>query len=192
MKKNKREDVKIFFSVYEAPSGVGGIVANNKGLLEVFLPVKDAIEDMISKISKFYPTVSGENTLTRKASELLRRYFSGQKVSFDLPLDMEDCTEFRRDVYEAVSRIPYGSVRTYAEIASEIKSPKSSRGVGSAMAKNLLPIIIPCHRVIGSDGKMTGYSAPGGTDMKEALLRMEGVIFDDGEKRVKKCTLQGV
>jgi methylated-DNA-[protein]-cysteine S-methyltransferase len=186
VKKKRREEAGTCFSVYATPSGFGGVVASSEGLVEVFLPVSDTVEEMKSHIARLYPKAAGENTLTGKAAEMLRKYFSGQKVSFDLPLDLEDCTEFRRTVYKAVSRIPYGSVRTYAEVAAEIKSPKASRGIGSAMAGNPVPIIIPCHRVIGSDGKMTGYSAPGGTDMKAKLLRMEGVRFEKGEKKVKR------
>lgn len=186
MNKNRRENAGIRFSVYAAPSGVGAVVASDAGLLEVFLPTPGSIEEMKSQIMRLYPNVSGENTLTRNAAELLRQYFSGRHVDFDLPLDLEDSTEFRRAVYAAVFHIPYGSVRTYAEVAAEIGKPKASRGIGTAMAGNSLPVIIPCHRVIGADGKMTGYSAPGGTALKADLLRMEGVCFDDGGKKVKR------
>jgi methylated-DNA-[protein]-cysteine S-methyltransferase len=186
VKKRRREEAGTCFSVYATPSGFGGVVASSEGLVEVFLPASETAEEMKAHITRLYPKASGENSLTGKAAEMLRKYFSGQEVIFDLPLDLEDCTEFRRTVYKAVSRIPYGSVRTYAEVAAEINSPKASRGIGSAMAGNSLPIIIPCHRVIGTDGSMTGYSAPGGTDMKVILLQMEGVQFEKGQEKAKR------
>ncbi len=186
MKKKRRENAGISFSVYATPYGFGGVVASSKGLLEIFLPMVKSAEDMISHVMRSYPSASGEDVLTAKAAEMLGKYFSGQRVEFHLPLDLEDCTEFRRAVYEAVSRIPYGNVSTYAQVAAGIGRPGSSRGVGSAMAGNPLPIIIPCHRVIGSDGQMTGFSAPGGTAMKANLLQMEGVCFENGGNRVKR------
>lgn len=186
MNRRRREKAGKYFSVYAAPSGFGGVVASSAGLLEVFLPAPNTIEEVKSHIMRLYPKASGENALSRKAAEMLRKYFSGQRVDFDLPLDLEDCTDFRRTVYEAVYRIPYGTVRTYAEVAAEISNPRASRGVGSAMAGNSLPIIIPCHRVIGANGKMTGYSAPGGTGLKANLLQMEGVCFKNGSKKVKR------
>lgn len=184
MKKKRREEAGVFFSLYETASGSGGVVASSEGLLEVFLPVSATDEEMKSHITRLYPLVSGENALTRKAADMLRKYFSGQRVDFDLPLDLRNCTEFRRTVYEAVSGIAYGTVKTYAEVAAGIGRSGASRGIGSAMAANTLPVIIPCHRVIGSNGKMTGYSAPGGTVTKANLLQMEGVLFDKGKKKV--------
>ncbi len=186
MKKNRRNAEGMYFSIYETCSGFGGVVASSGGIIEVFLPVSRTVEDIKSQIMQIYPRVTGENMLTGKAARMLRDYFKGQKVCFELPLDLGNCTEFSRSVYKAVSRIPYGSVKTYAEIAVEAGSPKATRGVGTVMAGNTIPIIIPCHRVIGSNGKMTGYSAPGGTEMKSILLRMEGVCFEKDGKKVKR------
>ncbi|HET6420278.1 MAG TPA: methylated-DNA--[protein]-cysteine S-methyltransferase [Geobacteraceae bacterium] len=186
MKKCRRNDVGIFYSIYETSTGFGGVVASSEGLIEVLLPVSISVDEIKSQIKQLYPRVTGENTLTGNAAELLRDYFNGQKVSFELPLDLGNCTEFSLLVYKSVSRIPYGSVKNYAEVAAETGSPKASRGVGSVMAGNTIPIIIPCHRVIGSDGKMTGYSAPGGTEMKSILLQMEGIRFEKGGKKAKR------
>lgn len=164
--------------------GCGGVVASYKGVLEVFLPVSPTPEELESLIVRLYPLQHGENQLTIKAADMLRKYFSGQRVDFDLPLDLEDCSEFRRTVYKAVAGIAYGTLKTYAEVAAAIGRSGAARGIGSAMAANRLPIIIPCHRVIGSDGKMTGYSAPGGTGRKADLLEMEGVLLDKGKMKV--------
>ncbi|MCL4517233.1 MAG: methylated-DNA--[protein]-cysteine S-methyltransferase [Firmicutes bacterium] len=103
----------------------------------------------------------------------LREYFCGQRQQFSIPLSIEG-TAFCRQVWRELSRIPYGQVRTYAAIAASIGRPKAYRAVGQANYLNLLPIIIPCHRVIGKNGKMTGYR--GSIPMKQYLLNLEGAI----------------
>ncbi len=185
MKRKRREDAGIYCSVYLTVMGVGGIVASRKGLIEIFMPQTRSAGEMKSVILRFYPRVSGESEITTTVAGLLKEYFSGEKVEFDVPLDREGCTDFQQDVYEAVYEIPYGSVRTYKEVAERIKRPGAARGIGAAMAGNPLPIVVPCHRVVGSGGEMTGYSAPGGTDLKMRLLMMEGVEFVEGKNKVK-------
>jgi O-6-methylguanine DNA methyltransferase len=107
----------------------------------------------------------------RAAVSQLRQYFSGSRLAFDLPLDVRG-TAFQKAVWSEVVRIPYGSTVTYGEVAQLMGKPKASRAVGSAVGANPLPIIVPCHRVIGAGGSLTGYGA--GLDVKEALLRLEG------------------
>ncbi|MDO4332944.1 MAG: methylated-DNA--[protein]-cysteine S-methyltransferase [Eubacteriales bacterium] len=101
----------------------------------------------------------------------LQEYFAGQRKCFDLPLAPAG-TEFQKKVWEALMTIPYGEVRTYGQIAAQIGNPKASRAVGMANYNNPIGIIIPCHRVIGADGKLTGYA--GGMEKKEQLLHLEG------------------
>lgn len=186
MKKKSKNEAGRYFSLYKTESGCGGVVASDEGLVKVFLPAKRSIEEMESHIVKSYPLVSSDSNVTRKAAELLQKYFTGESVIFDLPVDLKSCTTFQQTVYEAVAQIPYGDVKSYAEVAAVITRPKASRGIGSAMARNPLPIIIPCHRVVGSSGKMTGYSAPGGVEMKKSLLQMEGVCLEKLGKGSKK------
>ncbi len=104
------------------------------------------------------------------AAEQLGDYFAGKRHSFDLNL-RPDGTEFQLRVLEELQRIPYGSTVSYGEIAERIGKPKAVRAVGAANGRNPIPIIIPCHRVIGSNGKMTGFG--GGIPTKKALLRLE-------------------
>jgi len=104
----------------------------------------------------------------------LREYFSGSRRAFDLPLDVRG-TVFQKAVWDEIARIPYGATTTYGEIAQHIGKPNAARAVGSANGANPLPIVIPCHRVIGADGSLTGYG--GGLEMKAALLRLEGVFL---------------
>jgi O-6-methylguanine DNA methyltransferase len=101
----------------------------------------------------------------------LREYFSGSRRVFDLPLDVRG-TAFRRAVWSQVVRIPYGATATYGDIAQLVGKPKASRAVGAALGANPLPIVVPCHRVIGVGHSLTGFGA--GLDVKEALLRLEG------------------
>ena len=100
----------------------------------------------------------------------LTEYFSGQRKDFDLPLKL-DGTEFQVSVLEALLEIPYGETTSYGAIAKQIGRPKAVRAVGAANGRNPIPIIVPCHRVIGSSGDLTGFG--GGLDTKEALLRLE-------------------
>jgi methylated-DNA-[protein]-cysteine S-methyltransferase len=101
----------------------------------------------------------------------LREYFSGSRRVFDLLLDVYG-TDFQRAVWSQVVRIPYGATATYGDIARLVGKPKGSRAVGVALGANPLPIVIPCHRVIGASGSLTGFGA--GLDVKETLLRLEG------------------
>lgn len=102
--------------------------------------------------------------------EQLAEYFSGERKDFDLPLRIAG-TEFQLSVLEALQEIPYGETRSYGAIAKQIGRPKAVRAVGAANGRNPIPIIVPCHRVIGHTGDLTGFG--GGLDTKEALLRLE-------------------
>ncbi|MBQ5703191.1 MAG: methylated-DNA--[Peptococcaceae bacterium] len=103
----------------------------------------------------------------------LEEYFAGLRAAFSLPLAPEG-TDFQKAVWRELENIPYGETRTYGQIARALGNPKTSRAVGMANHKNPVAIMIPCHRVIGADGSLTGYA--GGLDIKETLLRLEGAI----------------
>lgn len=111
-----------------------------------------------------------ESPLLRAARTQLLEYLSGARRSFDLPLDPAG-TDFQRSVWEALRAIPYGQTRTYGEIAAAVGRPRAVRAVGQANHVNPLPIFIPCHRVVGKNGALTGYA--GGLDLKGALLALE-------------------
>lgn len=100
----------------------------------------------------------------------LKEYFKGQRNVFDLPLQMKG-TQFQQEVWQALQEIPYGETRTYSDIAVAIGRPKATRAVGMANHCNPLAIIVPCHRVIGKNGSLTGYA--GGLEKKQALLALE-------------------
>ena len=104
------------------------------------------------------------------AQQQLNEYFQGQRQTFELPLDFEG-TEFQKKVWQALLNIPFGETRSYRQIAEQVGSPKAVRAVGAANGQNPISIIAPCHRVIGSGGKLVGFA--GGLDNKEILLKLE-------------------
>jgi len=102
-------------------------------------------------------------------------YFSGKQVNWKITLDVSSGTEFQQVVWSALRRIPYGQTITYGQLAQRIGKPGASRAVGTANAANPLPVIIPCHRVVAGNGRLGGFS--GGLHIKQALLRLEGVLL---------------
>ena len=111
-----------------------------------------------------------ETLLIKEAFKQIEEYIKGTRKEFDLPLNPEG-TEFRKKVWRELRKIPYGKTVSYGAIAKNIGNPKASRAVGGANNKNPIAIIIPCHRVIGSNGKLVGYA--GGLDIKQKLLEIE-------------------
>lgn len=111
-----------------------------------------------------------ETTLTKKAFQQLEEYFEGKRKSFDLPLKLEG-TEFQKRVWQELMKIPYGKTVSYKELAKSVGNEKACRAVGMANNKNKIMIVIPCHRVVGSNGDLTGYA--GGLNMKRYLLDLE-------------------
>lgn len=118
------------------------------------------------------PTAGGErDPVLRSASAQLRAYFAGERTAFDLPL-RPGGTPFERRVWGALREIPYGETTSYGAIADRLGEPGAARAVGRANARNPIPVIVPCHRVIGADGSLTGFG--GGLACKRALLDLEG------------------
>lgn len=154
----------MYYNIIESPIGPILLAGDETGLKHLnFLKGKKRIEipaDWIENKEFF-----------REAARQLEDYFSGKLQSFDLELAPEG-TGFQMSVWKALCEIPYGETRTYKDIAISIGKPRAYRAVGLANNRNPIAIIIPCHRVIGSDGKFTGYAS--GLDIKEFLLRLEG------------------
>jgi O-6-methylguanine DNA methyltransferase len=109
-------------------------------------------------------------------AEQIKRYLTGERTAFDAPVDLSGLTAFQRQVLQAVSRVPHGTVVSYAELARRIGRPRAARAVGQALGRNPVPLVIPCHRVLASDGSMGGYSGRGGVRTKRALLKLEGAL----------------
>ncbi len=122
-----------------------------------------------------WPEDAGHPVL-RQASEQLGDYFAGRRSHFDLPLDLRCGTAFQQSVWQALLAIPSGEVISYGEVSRRIGNPTAVRAVGGAIGRNPISIIVPCHRVTGSSGALTGYA--GGLDRKTALLRLEGALAE--------------
>ena len=117
-----------------------------------------------------YEGIEQETALIKEANRQLSEYLKGERKAFDLPLNPKG-TDFQKRVWRALCDIPYGETRSYKQIAEAIGHPKAVRAVGMANNRNPITIVVPCHRVIGADGKLVGYG--GGLEMKEFLLRLE-------------------
>jgi len=151
----------------EIKSIVGGltIVVNDKSLIAILwdnenlkrVPLKAFIED-------------DRHPMIFEVEKQLAEYFAGKRSFFDIPLEYKG-TPFQQDVWKTLATIPYGKTASYKEIAEKIQRPKAVRAVGTAIGKNPISIIIPCHRVIGSNGSLTGFA--GGLDRKQILLQLE-------------------
>ena len=151
---------KAFF--YKTKIGKIGIAENGNAITNIFFG-----NTVVPKEFK-----EEETPLLKEGIKQLEEYFEGKRIEFDIPLETEG-TEFERTVWNALLKIPYGQTRTYKQIAEQIDRPKASRAVGRANGLNPISIFIPCHRVIGSNGKLTGYA--GGLELKKRLLNIENI-----------------
>lgn len=146
--------------LFETPMGYMALAADAQALTRLYLP-----NQPMPRIA-FRPT-----PLLEAAERQILEYLAGNRREFDLPLRPQG-TPFQQAVWAALRDIPYGQTRTYRDIARAVNCPKGFRAVGMANQKNPLPILIPCHRVVGADGSLTGYA--GGLELKRALLAIEG------------------
>lgn len=144
------------------------ILSTPAGMLEIHAE-GDAIT-RVNFIRSGNPTPAPSHPILQQACLQLQEYFAGKRTHFTLPLNPEG-TEFQRQVWHALQQIPHGQTRSYADIAAAIGNPKAVRAVGQANNRNPIGIIIPCHRVIGADGTLTGYA--GGLEAKQWLLEHE-------------------
>lgn len=157
----------LYFTQTSSPVGGITLVASDQGLAGLYLegqrhwPTDSATWIREHDGSRFDPALNA-----------LARYFMGKSFTFDLPLDLVTGTEFQREVWRALLEIPAGHTWTYSQLASHVKRPAAVRAVGAAVGRNPLSIIIPCHRVIGTDRSLTGYA--GGLDRKRWFLAHEG------------------
>lgn len=152
------------------PSPIGRILVGvtDQGLFLAHFPLKGSVRSSLRAYGAFRPTRS--RARTAEIRRQLRRYFAGKLRRFDVPLDLRG-TPFQVAVWKALRTIPYGRTASYGEIARRIGKPGAARAVGGANNRNPIGIVVPCHRVIGSSGDLTGYAA--GLKVKRALLRLE-------------------
>ena len=159
----------MFYSDVETPQGRVRIVTDEHAVVAVsFHPEKSM------KLLRFGLTGKEQpNEISRMAARQVEEYFAGQRTRFDLPVDFGHTSDFASAVLGCLTQVPYGEIVTYGTLAALSGSPKAARAVGRIMASNPIPIIVSCHRVVGSTGKMTGYSGGDGVKTKEWLLAFE-------------------
>ncbi len=153
-----------FYTIIPSPLGDILLAGNPNGLAQI------SFQEGSSALLPAPNWQEDESTFAEVRRQL-NAYFTGELHHFDLPLAPKG-TPFQQTVWQTLQTIPYGTTSTYGELASKIGNPKASRAVGAANGRNPIPIIIPCHRVIGANGKLTGFR--GGLQFKEALLSLEG------------------
>jgi methylated-DNA-[protein]-cysteine S-methyltransferase len=156
-----------------SPVGVLQLVASDAGLVAVLWP-----EDSPRRVRLDEAREDASHPVLRKAIAQLEEYFAGERKEFDLPLDVRGTT-FQKQVWEQLLAIPYGKTRSYGEIATRLGKPTASRAVGAANGRNPLSIVVPCHRVIGMSGALTGFA--GGLEVKRVLLELEGISMPGPE-----------
>lgn len=163
-----------YVSLFETALGTGAVMASECGIRRVYLPHDDSSRSFTRDgLDRLPPS-----ELTERVSHMLMQHFKGERQAFEnTALDMALPGVFRMRILGLIRSIPFGVVKSYKEVACLAGSPGAARAVGGALAANPLPIIIPCHRVIAGNGRLTGFSAPGGVGMKKFLLQLEGIEF---------------
>lgn len=168
------------FILFRTKLGWMGLVGGEKGVQRIYLP-EPSREDLGERITGEFPDGrEGGHALAQAKREILE-YFDGRRKKFEMPLDFSSATPFQRKAYQVMLAIPFGKVYTYRWLAEKIGNPKGLRAVGNANGKNRWPLVVPCHRIVGSNGRLTGFSAPGGLDLKAELLKLEGIPVEKGK-----------
>ncbi len=129
-----------------------------------------------------WPNAKRKRGCAKSLASDVRHYFLGRVPSFDTPIDIASMTPFRQCVLEACRRVPYGQTASYQDLARAVGRPAATRAVGSTMAHNPIPLIIPCHRIVRSDGSLGGFSAADGVSLKRRMLRLEGATIGQGAR----------
>jgi methylated-DNA-[protein]-cysteine S-methyltransferase len=162
--------VDVSFDVADSPVGPLLLAVTDRGLCRIsFDPEPDRATDELAR------TFGVRVLRAPREVDLVRReldeYFEGRRREFDLPVDLRGRSGFSRDILDRLARVPYGKVTTYGSLAAEAGNPRAARAVGTIMNRNPIPIVLPCHRVVGSTGSLVGYG--GGLDRKRLLLDLE-------------------
>lgn len=164
----------VAYDLVDSPIGSLLVATSPRGLCRISYDADP--EQEVERLARaFGLRVLRSPTPIDAARRELDEYFEGTRREFDLPLDIALLADFNRRVLRELARVPYGEVVTYGELAARSARPRAARAVGMVMNRNPLPIVLPCHRVLGANGKLTGYA--GGLERKETLLRLEGAIL---------------
>jgi methylated-DNA-[protein]-cysteine S-methyltransferase len=160
------------FDLAETPIGTLLVAATDRGVCQISFDPDRGLEELSQAAGRRVLRVPRRIEAARRE---LDEYFEGRRTEFDLHLDVSRVPEFQRVVLNELALVPYGEVTTYGALAARVGKPRAARAVGGAMHHNPIPIVLPCHRVIGANGSLTGYG--GGLDRKRALLKLEGALL---------------
>lgn len=163
--------VDVAFDVVDSPVGDLFVAVSDRGLAEISYDTR--VEEQLEVLARIAgPRVLRSPSSVDDARRELDEYFTGKRRAFDLSLDLRALPPFTVSVLRELSRVPYGETTTYGQLAARVGRPRAARAVGTVMNRNRIPIVLPCHRVVGSTGDLTGYA--GGLDRKRTLLELEG------------------
>jgi methylated-DNA-[protein]-cysteine S-methyltransferase len=168
----------IRYAVFRTKWGYFGLAGTEKGLLRTHLPLPE-LQSVKRRLLKGLPAPQCDKTLFNTLQKQIIAYFEGTYVNFDrnIPIVLDGFSQFAGRVLTACRKITFGQTVSYAELAKKAGSPSAARAVGRVMANNPLPLVIPCHRVIRSDGSIGGFSAQGGIKLKNKLLQFEREVL---------------
>jgi methylated-DNA-[protein]-cysteine S-methyltransferase len=172
-----------FHHVFQTGFGFCGIAWGERGISRFMLPVATAAlaAEAIARRRPASRMADPEGAAAETVAAATR-YFAGERVEFaDTPLDLEGIDPFRRAIYAAARRLPYGQTTTYGGLAADAGFPEAARETGVALGRNPLPLLVPCHRIVAAGGKLGGFSAPGGTTTKQRMLALEGAAGPNAE-----------
>jgi methylated-DNA-[protein]-cysteine S-methyltransferase len=164
----------IAYDIADTPVGPLLVASTDRGLARIsFDPDPDAAEDQLARVfgARLLRVPRAVDPVRRQLDE----YFGGERHDFELPVDLRVASDFSRDVLTELTHVPYGQVTTYGALATQAGRPRAARAVGTIMNRNPIPIVIPCHRVVGSTGSLVGYG--GGLERKQHLLALEGAVL---------------
>ncbi len=178
------------YATFESTLGEFLLLRSERGLMSVrFGRDLDVEHELRRQTDGLHVVVVEDPLALQMVADSILDYLEGGRPSFDHRLDLAGLGEFGGSVLDVVSKIPYGTLRSYKWVASKIGHPRATRPVGQALSRNPLPIVIPCHRVVNSDGTLGGYSG-GGTDVKRRLIEIEtgqtGLALDSGDERSRR------
>jgi methylated-DNA-[protein]-cysteine S-methyltransferase len=163
----------VAYDFAETPVGTLLVATTERGLCRIsFDPVLDREAESLAQA--FGVRVLRATKPVDPVRRQLDEYFEGKRTAFELPIDLRRQAPFSRAVLARLARVPYGQVTTYGALAAEADRPKAARAVGTVMNRNPVPIVLPCHRVVGANGSLVGYG--GGLERKEQLLKLEGAL----------------
>jgi methylated-DNA-[protein]-cysteine S-methyltransferase len=172
-----RAEPDVAYAVVDSPVGALVAAVTSQGLVRLaYEDFEGGVDEVLDSLAaRLSPRILEAPARLDAVRRELDEYFAGRRETFDVPIDWTLYSDFGRRVLQATAGIPFGHTATYGQMAAQAGNAKASRAAGRALGANAIPIVVPCHRVIGTSGKLTGYT--GGMYRKEALLRLEGIAF---------------